>query len=106
MVFSNIANAPPFEGFNVGSAGRGITLNNTVLRIHKCTITDVTTNGTSALKLSESSLNNLTSNGSSSEVWKTTLSGAISQTAGTLHTTSVTIAGNFETSTTAEKTVA
>ena len=80
VTFSNITNAPSFEGFAFGSSGRGIVLNSTTgmifrnltgtsssgitangassIQVLNSDVTDVTINGTSTLKLRDSSINN------------------------------------------------
>jgi hypothetical protein len=92
IVFSGVADCPPFEGFTVGSAGRGITVTNTTGLVFRNLDTrnssGITTTGTTALSISESQLS------------------SINHTGGNLNTTSVTLAGDFVTQSTAEKTVA
>ena len=92
VVFSGVADCPPFEGFTVGSAGRGITVTNTTGLVFRNLDTrngsGITTTGTTALSISESQLS------------------SINHTARNLNTTSVTVAGNFETQSAAQKTVA
>ena len=128
VTFSNITNAPSFEGFAFGSAGRGIVLNSTTgmifrnltgtsssgitangassIQILNCDVTDVTINGTSTLKLRDSSINSLLMNGTSAECSNSTLRGGINQSTGVLNTSKITVAGNFDTQSAAIKTVA
>jgi hypothetical protein len=128
ILFTGVTDCPPLEGFNVGSAGRGITLTNTTgmvlrnlvgltssgvaaggsstLEIVDCNLTDINIGGTCTLKLRNTSINNLTAGGTTAEVWNTTIRNGINQTAGTLHTTSISVAGDFNTQTAALKTVA
>lgn len=128
VTFSNITNAPSFEGFAFGSAGRGIVLNSTTgmifrnltgtsssgitangatsIQILNCDVTDVTINGTSTLKLRDSSINSLLMNGTSAECSNSTLRGGINQSTGVLNTSKITVAGNFDTQSAALKTVA
>jgi hypothetical protein len=128
ITFSNVTNAPPFEGFAFGSSGRGIVLNSTTgmilrnltgtssngitangvssIQILNCNLTDVTINGTSTLKLRDSSINSLLMNGTSAECSNSTVLGGINQSAGVLNTNKITVAGNLETSNTAIKTLA
>ncbi len=128
VTFSNITNAPSFEGFAFGSAGRGIVLNSTTgmifrnltgtnssgitangassIQILNSDVTDVTINGTSTLKLRDSSINSLLMNGTSAECSNSTLRGGINQSTGALNTSKITVAGNFDTQNTALKTVA
>jgi hypothetical protein len=128
VTFSNITNAPSFEGFTFGSSGRGIILNSTTgmifrnltgtsssgitangassIQVLNSDVTDVTINGTSTLKLRDSSINSLLMNGASAECSNSTLRGGINQSAGVLHTNKITVAGNFETQSAAQKTMA
>lgn len=128
VTFSGLTDPPALEGFAVGSPGRGVKLVNTtgmVLRnlvgtggslcqvngtsaaqIVDCNLEDVSTSGTGTLKMWNSQFNNLTPGGTSAEVWSCTGRGMINQTAGTLHTAAVTVAGDFNSGTTAQKTVA
>jgi hypothetical protein len=128
ITFSGVSNCPPLDGFAVGSAGRGITINNTTgmilrnlvglsssgvvasgnssIEIVDCNLTDITLQNTSTLRIWDSQINSLTAGGTSAEVSNCTLRGGVNQQAGTLNTTSVTVAGNFETQSAAQKTVA
>ena len=128
VTFSNITNAPSFEGFAFGSSGRGIVLNSTTgmifrnltgtsssgitangassIQVLNSDVTDVTINGTSTLKLRDSSINSLLMNGASAECSNSTLRGGINQSAGVLNTSKITVAGNFDTQSAALKTVA
>ena len=128
IVFTGVTDCPPLEGFAVGSSGRGIAMTNTTgmvlrnitgltssgvtasgnstLEIVDCNLTDISTQNTTTLKLSNSQLNNLTSGGTSTEVSNCTLRASINQQTGTLNATKVTVAGNFETQSAALKTVA
>jgi hypothetical protein len=128
IAFTGVVNAPPFEGFKIGSPGRGLTIANTtgmvlrgldgtggagvaatgtsIVQIVDCDLTDVSTADTSELKLWNSSINNLTASGPKTEVWNATLRGSLVQHAGLLQTAGLTIAGNFNTGAGALKTVA
>ena len=128
ITFTGIVNAPPFEGFKYGSSGRGITVANTtgmvlrgldgtggsgvsatgssVVQIVDCDLTDVSTADATELKLWNSSINHLTASGPKTEVWNVTLRGGITQNAGSLQTAGITVAGNFDTASSALKTVA
>ena len=110
VTFTDVANCPVFDGFTVGSSGRGITVTNTtglVFRNLDARLgSGIATFGTTNLKISESQLSSVTAGGTTVEISKTSLTGIINQTAGNLFTTSVTIAGNFDTNTAALKTVA
>jgi hypothetical protein len=92
IVFSGVADCPPFEGFTVGSSGRGITVTNTTGLVFRNLDTrngsGITTTGTTALSIAESQLS------------------SINHSAANLNTTSVTVAGDFVTQSAAQKTVA
>ena len=109
VTFSGVANPPAFEGFAVGSANKGITVNNTtglVLKnVDARTGSGIWANGSTVLKITDSQLSNLYPNSTSVEISKSSLTGGISQAAGKCCTSSVTIAGNFDTSSNAQKTV-
>jgi hypothetical protein len=128
ITFSGVSNCPPLDGFAVGSAGRGITINNTTgmilrnleglsssgvvasgnssIEIVDCNLTDITLQNTSTLRIWDSQINSLTAGGTSAEVSNCTLRGSVNQSTGTLNTTSVTVAGDFVTQSAAQKTVA
>jgi hypothetical protein len=127
VTFSGVTNAPPFDGFTVGSSGRGINVNDTtglvIRNLDARAGSGITINGTSSLSIADSQLSNvyenagavsisnssltggINDNGDSLKISKTTLAGGISHTAGTLHASTVTIGGNFDTSDNAQKTV-
>jgi hypothetical protein len=92
VTFSGVSDCPPFDGFTVGSSGRGITVANTtglVLRnLDARNGSGITLDGTSVLAISGGQLSTL------------------NQTGGTLHMAGVAVLGNLETQTGAEKTVA
>lgn len=92
VTFTGITNAPPFEGFTVGSSGKGITIANTtgiVLKnIDARPGSGVTVNGTSKVGIT---------GGFYSQ---------IAQDGGELTTTLSQITGSFNTTTNAQKTVA
>lgn len=92
VTFTGVTNCPPFDGFTVGSAGRGITVTDTtglVLRnLDARAGSGVTSGGTSSLSITGSQLSQL------------------NHTGGSMQVNSVVIAGNFETRTSAQKTVA
>jgi hypothetical protein len=110
VTFSGVSDCPPFDGFTVGSSGRGISVTNTtglVLRnLDVRSGSGVFSNGTTTLKISDSQISHLTSSGASTEVAKTSFTGGITHTAGTLNVASVTVAGDFVTHSAALKTVA
>jgi hypothetical protein len=127
VTFSGLTSPPVFDGFTVGSSGRGINVNDTtglvISNVDARAGSGITINGTSLLSIADSQLSNvyqnegavsisnssltggINDNGASLKISKTTLAGNISQTAGTLHAYSVTIAGNFDTGSNAQKTV-
>jgi hypothetical protein len=109
VIFADVTNCPVFDGFTVGSSGRSIAVNNTTGLIFRNLDarngSGITTSGTTALKITDSQLSSLTA-GATVEVAKTSLTGGINQTAGSLMVTSCTIAGNFDTQSAALKTVA
>ena len=92
VTFSGVTNCPPFDGFTVGSPGRGITVTDTtglVLRnLDARAGSGVTSGGTSSLSISGGQLSQ------------------VNQTGGNLKLISVAIDRNFETQGSAQKTVA
>jgi hypothetical protein len=110
IAFTNITDCPPFEGFTAGSAGRGITVSNTTGLVFRNLDArngpGITTNGASGLIIADSMISNLYPNGGNMEIYRSSLTGGINQTSGVLHTSATTIAGNFDTQTAAQKTVA
>lgn len=70
VTFSGVTACPPFEGFTVGSPGRGITVTNTpdfVFRnLDARNGSGITMNGTSSMEISDCQLSNVTANGTSS----------------------------------------
>lgn len=110
VTFSGVSDCPPFDGFTVGSAGRGITVTNTtglvISNLDARAASGVSSNGTTAFKITDSQISHLTSSGASTEVAKTSFTGSINHTTGTLNVASVTVGGNFDTQSAALKTVA
>jgi hypothetical protein len=110
LTFSGVTNCPPFEGFTVGSSGRGINVNDTtglvIRNLDARAGSGITSNGTSSLSITASQLSNLYPNSPSVELSKSSLTGGISQTAGRLCTSTVTVGGNFDSNVNALKTVA
>ena len=110
VTFTGVTNCPVFDGFTVGSAGRGISVANTTglvfQNLDARNSSGITTSGTTNLKITNSQLSSLTPGSTTVEVTKTSLTGDINQTAGSLIVTSSTVAGNFNTQSTALKTVA
>jgi hypothetical protein len=127
LTFSGIVNAPPLDGFAVGSAGRGIAVENCTGLVFRNLSAQagsgISVTGNSSLDVTDSTLSNLncgggtfrawkcqavniTSGGVSGEVWDCTLSGAFNHSAGKLTITKCTIAGNFDTQPSAQQTIA
>ena len=110
VTFTGVTNCPVFDGFTVGSSGRGISVANTTGLVFRNLDarngSGITTSGTTNLKINDSQLSTITAGSTTVEVAKTSLTGSINQTAGSLLVIASTIAGNFETQTTALKTVA
>ena len=90
--FIGLVNPPAFEGFVVGSAGRGITVTDS---------TGLLLRGVDARPGS-----GIVVAGASEVGLQSCLAGGVSQTGGSLTAIGCTISGNFETSTGAQKTVA
>ena len=90
--FTGLVNPPAFEGFVVGSAGRGITVTDS---------TGLLLRGVDARPGS-----GIVVAGASEVSLQSCLAGGVSQTGGSLTAIGCTISGNFETSTGAQKTVA
>lgn len=109
VTFSGVTNCPPFEGFTVGSPGRGINVNNTTGLVFRNLDarngSGITTAGTSVLSITDSQLSNLTAGGTQTELAKLNLAGWINQTGGNLNASRVEVGGNFESQTAAQRTV-
>ena len=91
--FDSVVNCPPFIGFTVGSINRGIVVNNTndlLLQDITCASdsSGIILNGESTVSVENSQVTKFTQNG------------------GSLHTTNVTVSGNFETGDSAIRTIA
>jgi hypothetical protein len=110
VTFSGVTACPPFEGFTVGTSGRGITVANTTGLVFRNLDarngSGITVDGTSALKISDCQLSNLTAGSTNLEISKSSLTGALNQTAGSLIATQIAVSGNLDTQTSAQKTVA
>jgi hypothetical protein len=110
VTFSGVTDCPPFDGFTVGSSGRGIWVANTtglVLRnVDARNGSGITVDGTSVLKISECQLSNLTAGSTNLEISKSSLTGSLNQTAGSLIASQIAVSGNLDTQTGAHKTVA
>jgi hypothetical protein len=110
VTFSGVTDCPPFDGFTVGSSGRGIWVANTtglVLRnVDARNGSGITVEGTSVLKISECQLSNLTAGSTNLEISKSSLTEGLNQTAGSLIASQIAVSGNFDSQTSAQKTVA
>jgi hypothetical protein len=67
VTFSGVTNAPPFDGFTVGSSGRGINVNDTtglvISNVDARAGSGVFATGNSLLKIHDSQLSNISANG-------------------------------------------
>jgi uncharacterized Zn-binding protein involved in type VI secretion len=128
VTFSGVTDCPPFDGFTVGSSGRGIWVANTTgfvlrnldarngsgisvdgtssMKISDCRLSNVTVNGASSMTISDCELASLTAGGTDLEISNSSLSGSINHAAGILAATKITVGGNFDSQTSAQKTVA
>jgi hypothetical protein len=130
VTFDGVTDAPPFEGFTVGSSGKDITVTDTTgllirsidhsagnyLRIggssNNTTIVECTLSGLVAgsgvLELVDSTLiaSIFQEGGDSLRITNVTVGGYISQSSGSLHTSNVTVGGRFFTSINAVRTIA
>jgi hypothetical protein len=108
--FSGLADAPPFEGFTQGSAGRGITINNTtglVLRsIDARAGSGINVAGSSNVRIAGCQSSAISTSGAILELVDSSTTGRLTQTAGSMHVFRCTIGENIDTSTGAQKTVA
>jgi hypothetical protein len=111
VTFTGVANCPPFEGFTVGSLGKNISVTNTTGLAfktidHRNGNSVVMSGASTVVKIDSCQLNNLYAYDGLTEISKSSLTGSISQTGGKLHASAVTVAGNFDTSSTAARTIA
>ena len=110
VTFSGVTDAPPFEGFSQGSAGRGITINSTtglvLQNIDARSGSGINVTGTSQVRIVNCQSSAISTSGAMLELVLTTTNGRLSQTAGAMHVFRCTIGENIETSTGAQKTVA
>jgi hypothetical protein len=110
ITWTGVVDAPPFEGFVAGSPGKGISVANTTGLIFRNLDarpgTGVSSSGaTTTLKIIDSQLSNLSSDGGTVEISRSTVTDGITQTAGILHTSGVTVRF-FYTQANAQRTVA
>lgn len=110
ITWTGVVDAPPFEGFKVGSPGKGIGVTNTTGLIFRNLdargVAGTVSTGATSLKIIDSQLVDLSVYGGILEISRSSLTGTIYQADGILHTTAVTVAGHFDTSDNAERTVA
>jgi hypothetical protein len=128
VTFSGVTNCPPLDGFTVNSPGRRIWVSNTTglvlknldgrtgsgvhadgtsnLKIVNCQTTDVAVSGITSIVINESQISNFTAGGTTAELTKTSVAGSVNHTGGDLTVATVTVAGNFDTQSAAQKTVA
>lgn len=111
ITFTGITDAPPFEGFTVGSSGMNIVVNNTtglVLRNvdHTAGNTVQVTGTTTSLQITECQLHNLSADAGITEISNSSLTGGIGQGGGILNTTNITVAGDFSTAAASSRTIA
>lgn len=110
VTFSGVIEAPPFEGFTQGSAGRGITVSNTtglVLRnIDARAGSGINVTGTSNVRIVSCQSSAISTSAAMLELVETSTMGRVTQTAGSMHVFRCTIGENIDTSTGAQKTIA
>ena len=111
VTFDGVSDAPPFEGFTVGSSGKDITVTDTtglLLREidHSAGGTVVITSSSNYTKIVDSTLNEFDPDAGAMELVDSTVNGRIQQGGGSLHTTNTTVGGNFETTSGAVRTIA
>ena len=111
VTFDGVTDAPPFEGFTVGSSGKDITVTDTtgllIRAIDHSAGDQLIINGSSDnTKIVASTLNNFDPYAGVVELVDSSLSGRIYHIGGSLHTTSVTVSGDFDTHPDAVRTIA
>jgi hypothetical protein len=130
VTFDGVTDAPPFEGFTVGSSGKDITVTDTtgllMRSIDHSSGTDLRINGSSenttivectlrhfytesgVVELVDSSLSGVVdqNGGDSLRITNVTVGSHMAQRSGSLHTSNVTVSGNFETTSNAVRTIA
>jgi hypothetical protein len=128
VTFSGVSNCPSLDGFTVNSPGRRIWVSNTTglvlrnldgktgsgvyvdgtsnLKIVNCQTTDVAVSGITSIVINECEISNFTTGGTTAELTKTSVAGGVNHTGGDLTVAMVTVAGNFDTQSAAQKTVA
>lgn len=111
ITFTGITDAPPFEGFTVGSGGKHIIVTDTtglLIRAIDHTAGDqLIINGTSdSTRIADSALNNFDPDAGVVELVGSSVAGRLEQNGGSLHTTNVTVGGNFDTGLSSARTIA
>ncbi len=93
VTWTGVTDAPPFEGFTVGSAGKGITVNDTTGLVIKNVVsnagTGVTSNGNSKISIVGGQYPAITQGGGELAVWDATVAGAFNASAGSQKTAAV-----------------
>lgn len=111
VTFDGVTDAPPFEGFTLGSSGKDIAVTDTtgllIRAIDHSAGDQLIINGSSDnTKIVASTLNNFDPDAGVVEIVDSTVNGRIQQGGGSLHTTNTTVGGNFETSSNSAHTIA
>ena len=111
VTFDGISDAPPFEGFTVGSGGKDIIVRDTtglLMRAidHSAGDQLVITGNSNNTKIVECTLTHFDPDAGVVEIVDSSVSGRIEQNGGSLHTTNVTVSGNIETGDSAIRTIA
>ena len=130
VTFDGVTDAPPFEGFTVGSSGKNIRVTDTTGLLIRAidhrsgtaliingssentTIVDCTLNNffhnAGVVELVDSSLSGLVdqNGGDSLRITNVTVAGGITQRSGSLHTSIVTVGSSFNTTSSAVRTIA
>jgi len=111
VTFDGVTDAPPFEGFTVGSSGKDITVTDTTGLLirsidHSAGGQVVITGSSNNTKIVDSTLNEFDPDAGAMELVDSTVNGRIQQGGGSLHTTNTTVGGNFETTSNTVRTIA
>jgi hypothetical protein len=99
VTFSGVTDPPPFEGFTVGSASKGIVVTDTadllIRDIQNTAGFGLRANGTSVVFVEGSSLKGITANSARMEVSNSTVSGNINQSGDLVEISDCTMTGNI-----------
>lgn len=111
VTFDGVTDAPPFEGFTVGSSGKDITVTDTTgllfREIDHSAGDQLFINGSSDnIKIVASTLQHFDPDAGVVELVDSSVNGRIQQEGGSLHTTNTTVNGNFETTSNTVRTIA